>query len=146
MNNGRTLFNLGAFAVIFDDQRRVLLSHRRDMDAWNLPGGGLEIEELPDECVIREVREETGLEAEVVRLVGVYGKIGRNELVFTFECRVIGGILQPTDESDESRYFVLEDLPSNTLKKHAARILDTISAYQMPVFRKEVIVPRKPSV
>ena len=144
MREERALFNLGAFAVIFDDQNRVLLSHRRDMDAWNLPGGGVEVEELPNEGVIREVREETGLEAEVVRLVGVYGKIGRNELVFTFVCRVTGGQLQATEESDESRYFSLEEIPSNTLKKHAARILDTIKNLPAPVFRKEVLVPRKP--
>jgi 8-oxo-dGTP diphosphatase len=143
MAEGRALFNIGTFAVIFDEQRRVLLSHRRDMDAWNLPGGGVEVEEMPDEGVIREVKEETGLDVEVVRLVGVYGKIGRNEIVFAFECRVTGGSLQVTDESDESRYFALDQIPSNTLKKHAARIVDTINGYQKPVFRKEVIVPRR---
>lgn len=143
MTDGRALFNLGAFAVIFNDQRQVLLSHRRDMDAWNLPGGGVEIEEMPDDAVIREVHEETGLDVEVMRLVGVYGKIGRNELVFTFECRVTGGQLQVTDESDESRYFALDQIPANTLKKHAARIVDTLNGYPKPVFRKEVIIPRR---
>jgi 8-oxo-dGTP pyrophosphatase MutT (NUDIX family) len=54
--------SLGAFAIIFDEQNRVLLSHRRDMDLWNLPGGGVESGELPTEAVIREVKEETGLE------------------------------------------------------------------------------------
>ncbi len=34
--------SIGAFAIIFDDQRGVLLCHRRDADQWNLPGGGLE--------------------------------------------------------------------------------------------------------
>lgn len=41
------MFSIGAFAVIFDDRQRVLLCHRRDMDAWNLPGGGVESGELP---------------------------------------------------------------------------------------------------
>ncbi len=58
----QTLFTLGAFAIIFDNHQRVLLSHRRDMDAWNLPGGGVESGETPVEAVIREVTEETGLE------------------------------------------------------------------------------------
>jgi 8-oxo-dGTP pyrophosphatase MutT (NUDIX family) len=40
------LFSIGAFALIFDEHNRVLLCHRRDMDLWNLPGGGVEREEL----------------------------------------------------------------------------------------------------
>jgi 8-oxo-dGTP pyrophosphatase MutT (NUDIX family) len=69
------MFSIGAFAIIFDENGKVLLSHRRDIDAWNLPGGGVETRELPDEAVIREVREETGLEVIIERLVGVYGKV-----------------------------------------------------------------------
>ena len=37
----------GAFAIIYDDERRVLLCHRRDVDAWNLPGGRVEDNEAP---------------------------------------------------------------------------------------------------
>jgi 8-oxo-dGTP pyrophosphatase MutT (NUDIX family) len=51
------MFSIGAFAVIFDDQKRVLLCHRRDMDAWNLPGGGIDSGELPTEAIVRETRE-----------------------------------------------------------------------------------------
>lgn len=127
MPDTRPLFTLGAFAVIFNDARQVLLCHRRDMDAWNLPGGGMEPGELPDECVIREVREETGLEVTVERLVGVYGKPGRSELVFCFVCRITGGVLCETDESDASGYFSPDNLPPNTLYKHAERIWDSAS-------------------
>jgi len=143
MTNTRALFTVGSFAIIFDDGGNVLLSHRRDMDAWNLPGGGLEIGELPDECVVREVREETGLEVVVERLVGVYGKPGRNELVFAFQCRITGGALQPTDESDETRYFAVDAMPSNTLLKHAERVWDARQAHDQPVIRKQGS-PRRP--
>ncbi len=57
-----TMFTIGAIAIIFDAQGRVLLCHRRDLDVWNLPGGWVESRELPTEAVVREVREETGLE------------------------------------------------------------------------------------
>ena len=139
----RALFTIGAFAIIFNEAGQVLLSHRRDMDAWNLPGGGLEFEELPTECVIREVREETGLDVVVERLVGIYGKTGRNELVFAFVCRVTGGYLRVTDESDESRYYDIDLLPPNTLKKHALRVLDAIQETRAPVFRKEAAAIRR---
>ena len=61
--NSSPVFRIGVFALIFDDQGRILLGHRRDTDWWNLPGGGMELGETVDEAVRREVREETGLEA-----------------------------------------------------------------------------------
>mgnify|MGYP001022199321 CR=1 FL=1 len=138
MSDTRPLFTTGAFAIIFDDEDRVLLCHRRDMDAWNLPGGGLEPGELPDECVVREVREETGLEVAVDRLVGVYTKPGRNELIFAFVCRITGGNLRLTSESDANSYFLPSQLPSNTLLKHAERIWDAVNGNQQPVFRRHL--------
>ncbi len=130
------MFILGAFAIILDDQGRVLLSHRRDMDAWNLPGGGMEPGELPDEAAIRETREETGLEVAVERLVGVYGKPSGDELAFAFACLVIGGALTLTDESDDNRYFSPEALPRNTIPRHVERIRDALAGGP-PRFRRE---------
>lgn len=59
------MFAIGVSAVIFDARGRVLLCHRRDMDVWNLPGGVVESGELPTEAVVREAKEETGLEVSV---------------------------------------------------------------------------------
>jgi 8-oxo-dGTP diphosphatase len=137
MIDTRPVFTIAAFATIFDAEGRVLLCHRRDMDAWNLPGGGLEIGELPDQCTVREVREETGLEVVIDRLVGVYGKPGRNELVFAFVCQVVGGKLSLSSESDENRYFQPEEMPSNTLLKHAERVWDALGEPRKPVFRHQ---------
>ena len=131
------IFSIGAFAIIFDEQGRVLLCHRRDIDAWNLPGGGVESGELPTEAVVREVREETGLEAAVERLAGVYGKTYKDELVFAFICRVTGGQLSATAESSECRYFKIEAMPSNTLAKHVERIHDALNPGSQPVFRRQ---------
>jgi ADP-ribose pyrophosphatase YjhB (NUDIX family) len=123
--------------MIFDEQGRVLLCHPRDNDVWNLPGGGVESGEMPTEAVFREVMEETGLEVEIERLVGVYGKIGKDEYVFSFICRVTGGSLYTSDDSIEYRYFEINHLPSNTAPKHAERILDTLDVQDQPVFRRQ---------
>ncbi len=118
------IFRIGVFALIFDDERRILLGHRRDIDWWNLPGGGMEAGETVDEALCREVREETGLEVEVERLVGVYSKPQKQEVVLTFLCQIRGGTLRPTEEIRESRYFSPGALPRNTLPKHRQRIED----------------------
>lgn len=127
-------FTLGAFAVIRDEAGRVLFCHRTDHDLWNLPGGGLESGEMPTQAVVREVREETGLEAEVERLVAVYSKTYRDDLVFLFTCRVVGGELRPNDEADAWAYFAVGEAPANTLASHLARAEAALRADSQPHF------------
>lgn len=117
----------GAFAVIFDTDRRVLLCHRRDMDAWNLPGGRVEAGETPWDAAIRETREEVGLEIEIVRLTGLYWKPETEELVLNFHGVVVGGTIGPSDESDAAAYYAFADLPPNTAPKQVERIRDALA-------------------
>lgn len=117
-------FTVGVFAIIHDDDGRVLLCHRRDHDLWNLPGGVLEHGEAPWDGVIREVREETGLEVEVSRLAGVYSKPEANDLVFSFLCRRTGGDIALSDEADRIEFFRADELPPNTIPKQVERIAD----------------------
>ena len=129
-------FRIGVNALIFDD-RRVLLAHRRDIDWWNLPGGGMEIGETVEEAVCREVKEETGLEVLVERLVGVYSKPQKQEVVLTFRCQIIGGVLQPTEESRAYGYFSPDALPHNILPKHRERVHDALLNQQAAVLRAQ---------
>ena len=121
------MFKIGSFAIIFDDGQRVLLCHRRDLDVWNLPGGVVESGELPTEAVVRETQEETGLSIEIERLAGIYGKNDKDELVFSFVCRVVAGEIRSTDEADEFAYFALDEFPPNTSPKQVERVQDSIN-------------------
>jgi 8-oxo-dGTP diphosphatase len=118
---------MGAFAVIFDAERRVLLCHRRDIDAWNLPGGLIEEGEAPWDAAMRETREEVGLGVEVTRLTGLYWKPDSDDLVFNFECRVVSGTPGLSDEADQVGYFAVDALPPNTAPKQIARIRDALA-------------------
>jgi 8-oxo-dGTP diphosphatase len=131
------IFRIGVFALIFDDEGRILMGHRRDVDWWNLPGGGMEAGETVDEALCREVREETGLEVEVERLVGVYSKPQKQEVVLTFRCHPIRGTIQPTEETRESRFFPPHALPTNTLPKHRQRIEDALLNQQSAIIRAQ---------
>jgi ADP-ribose pyrophosphatase YjhB (NUDIX family) len=131
------MFSIGSFAIIFNEDGNVLLSHRQDIDVWNLPGGRVETRELPDEAVVREVKEETGLEVVIERLVGVYGKVDKDEIVFAFVCRVVGGKLVLSDEADQHCYFPIEKIPANTPPKQTERIQDALSFTSQPIFRRQ---------
>ena len=126
------MFTVGAFAIILDSQQQVLLCHRRDMDRWNLPGGGVLDGETPWEAVVREVQEEVGLLVGVERLLGVYAYPPRNDLVFSFLCTVQSGEPNESDEADAVRYFALEDLPANLHLHHHLRIKDFVEQSTTP--------------
>ena len=108
---------LGAACAIFDGDGRVLLvRHTYGRLNWELPGGLLEAGESPDETARRELLEETGLQAELERLTGVYFEPGHDVgpmLHFVFRCRWHGG-LDPnasSPEVDEVRYWPLAAHP-----------------------------------
>lgn len=129
-------FRIGVSAVIFDEGR-ILLAHRRDIDWWNLPGGGMEAGETVEEAMRREVQEETGLEVEVEHLIGVYSKPQKQEVVLTFRCRITGGTLSSTEESRACRFFAPEMLPDNTLPKHRQRVEDALLNQQRAILRDQ---------
>jgi 8-oxo-dGTP pyrophosphatase MutT (NUDIX family) len=71
---GRMLLQLPSVAIAARDARgRVLLIRHAGVGRWVLPGGTIEPGEVPATAAVREMREETGLEVELGRLVGVYG-------------------------------------------------------------------------
>jgi 8-oxo-dGTP diphosphatase len=128
--HGDHLARVGAVAVICDGPR-ALLSHRRDVDLWDLPGGAVEVGETPWEAAVREAEEETGLRVEVERLTGVYGKRVEPELVLVFRCRRIGGQIRPTPEADRHAWTALEDLPVNFSPNQAERLRDALTTSEV---------------
>jgi 8-oxo-dGTP pyrophosphatase MutT (NUDIX family) len=75
-----------AFAVICR-RKQVLLVKPRGCDHWQLPGGGMKPRETPWVAVLREVKEETGLEARLLALTGMYRR-SDGTLAFVFAARV----------------------------------------------------------
>lgn len=104
----------GGVAVVADEYGRVLLQRRTDSGNWALPGGTMEIGETLEQCVVREVREETGLDIEITGLVGIYTDPGhviayadgeaRQQFSIAFRGRITGGRLRGSDESTEVRF------------------------------------------
>ena len=116
------MFTIGVFAIILNKHIQILLSHRNDMDTWNLPGGGMKPYETPINALIREVKEETGLTDTINKIVALNSKPQDSEIVLTFLCEIKKGKVKLSDEADEHRWFSLKDLPLNTVPKQLERI------------------------
>lgn len=129
-------WQVAAFAVIRDEEGRVLWVKRRDHAVWNLPGGGGQMGEAPWSTAVRETREETGLEVRLDGLTGVYVKPA-NRIVFVFTARITGGALAPNEEAQEFGYFAPGEEPPNSLPKHIARVADAVGADEVTLFRRQ---------
>jgi 8-oxo-dGTP diphosphatase len=109
----------GVSAVVTDDEGRVLLARRSDNGRWSVPAGMIDPGEQPADTALREVLEETGVHAEIVRLAGaathpvVYPNGDTCEFLNVwFRCRAVGGEAGVTDdESLEVGWFAPDDLP-----------------------------------
>ena len=117
-------FIIGVFTVVFDDLKRILLGHRRDMDLWDLPGGGMDHGELTTETAIREAKEETGIDIKIDRLLGVFAfpPPREKQVSIGFLGQAIGGKPTPNDEADDVRFFAIDELPKNISPRKRALI------------------------
>lgn len=123
-------------AVVFNERGEVLLARRSDNGLWCLPGGHVELGETLAEACLRELREETGLEAEVLGLAGVYSDLENSLHIaqglewhtvrVSVRCRVKGGEPVPSAETLEVGWFPLEALPP-LITDHARRIRDALA-------------------
>ncbi|MBZ0299231.1 MAG: NUDIX domain-containing protein [Anaerolineae bacterium] len=103
---------LGVACAVIDDEGRVLLSHRDDLNVWNLPGGRLDSGEALDEAAAREVREETGVIAHVERPATLSYWVALRRLNVWYTGWPLGGqMLTRTDETRDNRYFSPDNLP-----------------------------------
>ena len=108
----RPLFQVFAAAVIFDEDRNILLvkSTYNRFHPWGLPGGSLEYGEHPEEAIIREVMEETHLTVCIDKLLLV-SSWTPDRVGLYYLCRITGGTFSPSDEVSEFAFFSLDDLP-----------------------------------
>lgn len=113
--------------VVILDAGRVLLLQRQDFKTWALPGGSVEVGESAAQAAIREVREETGLDVVLTRLIGLYSMphwIGNTHSAI-FAARVSGGTLHPqASEAQRVAYIPTDDLPPHLNWWHHQAIRD----------------------
>ena len=104
-------------AIIKTNDDKIVLVKRKNPPYkgwWALPGGIVEYGETVEEAVKREVKEETGLEVEIEKLVNVYSDPNRDPrghfISICFLCRRIGGTLEAATDAAEVSAFPLKEV------------------------------------
>ncbi|AIQ34694.1 hypothetical protein R50345_08765 [Paenibacillus sp. FSL R5-0345] len=120
-----------ASAIVVNDVGEVLMHKRTDNLLWSLPGGAMDFGENIEQTIIREVKEETGFDVIVNKLIGTYtdpdhiiqytnGEV-RQQFSLCFECKIIGGNLTVSSESHEVSFFKITDILS--INAHPAQMV-----------------------
>ncbi|MFK7694484.1 NUDIX hydrolase [Paenibacillus sp. HJGM_3] len=102
-------FTVSASVIALNENDEILLI-RNPFRGWEMPQGLMEEGETIEDCAIREVREETGLEVRLTRFCGVYHNRTRDVVNFTFLASPVGGVLRTSAESLEVGYFPMEQV------------------------------------
>ena len=112
-------------AVVLNEKGEILLVKRRDAPIWILPGGGIDPGETPEKAVVREVKEETGIDVAITRHVAEYTPINRlSYLTYLYECKEISGTIKTSEETKQVGFFDLKALPDPFFYIHEDWIQD----------------------
>ena len=120
-----TLFNEVGYAtpkicvrgVILQEQKLLLVKERQE-EKWSLPGGWADINLSPTESLVKEVKEETGFDSKVLRMLALWDKQKHahpahwpHTYLAFYHCQLTGGGLMTSYEISEIGYFSLNELP-----------------------------------
>jgi len=104
----RLMWRPGAYGLVFNDEGQILVVENMLNHCYELPGGGVDIDELFEEAVVREVWEETGLHVEVEKFITMIDEFflapgGQHwhTVKGFYQCKVVDGTLRNTILDDE---------------------------------------------
>ncbi len=115
-------------AAIYDPSATAfLLIQRADNGLWQLPGGLVNAGERLVEAVLRETKEETGVDVLVTRPSGIYESPCQNVVSIVFACRYAKGELRTSSETREVAWVPSSEVESLVDEAYARRLLDSLS-------------------
>ncbi len=131
---GYTTPKVDVRGMVFRDDKILLVKERSD-SKWTVPGGWADVGDSPAEAVIREIREESGYEAAVKKLLAVYDRDKQDHPPMAFHvykifflCELTGGEAKPSIETESVGFFSVNELPdlsvSRVTKRQILRFYD----------------------
>ncbi len=124
---------VGVGAIIFRDEEVALVRRGGppSKGKWSIPGGLVELGESLEEALRREVREETGLEVEVLERCAVlervlrdpWGRVEYHYVLIDFACRYVSGELIPASDTRAAAWVSIEGLDDYTMTSGTAQVI-----------------------
>lgn len=120
-------------AILINEQDQILMVKEKSDGKWTIPGGWADVGLTPKEVILKEIEEEVGVLASVVRLLAVYDKKCHPHppqpfyvYKMVFYCHLLdGAVFKPSFEIEEVKYFNVDKLPSlSTDRILSSQILD----------------------
>jgi ADP-ribose pyrophosphatase YjhB (NUDIX family) len=122
---GYVTAKVGADAAVFDERDRLLLVRRADDGKWGLVAGWIDPNESAEETVLRELREEAGVDARVDGLVGVFFREAtepdnpHGTVSIVYRCSIVAGTLRPQPhEVRELAFRAVDDVAAAEWHHH----------------------------
>jgi 8-oxo-dGTP diphosphatase len=103
--------------ILIEDGKVLLIRRGREpfKGQWAIPGGRIEENETVEQCLKREMKEETNLDVEPIRLVGIYSDPKRDPrgiIAASYLVKRISGEPKAGDDAEEVKWFPLEEIPT----------------------------------
>jgi 8-oxo-dGTP diphosphatase len=120
--------------VIPDSENRILLIQRGIepcKGSWALPSGFIETNETPQECIVREMKEETGLDTQIKEVLGIYQQQGwrySSIITIAFILNIEGGKPKAGDDADNLSFFSSNKIPEIPFSSHRKILKDYFNA------------------
>lgn len=119
--SGYTTPKIDVRAAVFDDEKRLLMVREAsDNGRWTLPGGWADVNLTPAENVLKEVREESGYEARIVKLAAAWDRARQGHppspwscLKMFFVCELVGGEARSSHETLKVAWFARNAIPAD---------------------------------
>jgi ADP-ribose pyrophosphatase YjhB (NUDIX family) len=141
--SGRRLYPekplVGIGVLIKDDDRYLLIKRVAEPDAglWSVPGGMVELGERAAEAAKREALEETGLDVEIVDVLGVVDKIVKGDgdrikfhfVIVDYLAHPVGGSLEASSDALDARWVKSEDFRDYEMSPTLIELLKRIGLY-----------------
>jgi len=130
---------VGVGVLIRDEDRYLIVKRAAEPDAglWSIPGGLVEVGEGTKEAAVREAKEETGLEVDIVDVLGVVDKIVRDDasrikyhfVIIDYLAEPRSGFMRAASDALEARWVRAEELPNFDLTTTLVELLKRVGIY-----------------
>ncbi len=107
--------------IIVEDDKTILIKRLNNpfKNHWAIPGGFVEYGEKVEDAAIREAKEETGLDIELTRLIGVYSDPDRDPrghtVTVAYLAKIIGGKLKSDSDAKDAKYVNINEIKNMKL-------------------------------